>query len=133
MVTAARGMTERSKVKVGRETCLLQMLPRKRMYVLGDAGTTTIVDTERQEIAGTLPTGRGSNWGQPHENSCGKLYITNAATDDMTIIDEATERVIASATVGRTPHRNAIFRERGLIYTANLGDDTVTALSTRTA
>jgi YVTN family beta-propeller protein len=125
-------VSKRLLLKSGEATCLLPMLPRKRMYVLGDAGTMTIVDTERQEIAGTLPTGRGSNWGQPHENSCGKLYITNAATDDLTIIDEATERVIASATVGRTPHRNAIFRERGLIYTANLGDDTVTAVSIET-
>jgi YVTN family beta-propeller protein len=108
------------------------MLPRKRMYVLGDAGTMTIVDTARQEIAGTIRTGRGSNWGQPHENTCGKLYISNAKTNDMTIIDEATERVIATAKVGRNPHRNAIFRELDLVYTANLDDDTVTAVSIKT-
>src|SRR5258708_13714836 len=108
-----RRVSKRLPLKAGRATCLLPMLPRKRMYVLGDAGTMTIVDTERQEIAGTLPTGRGSNWGQPHENSCGKLYITNAATDDLTIIDEATDRVIPTAPAGRPPPRNATFREHG--------------------
>ena len=50
----------------------------------------------------------------------------------MTIVDEATERVIATAKVGRRPERNAIFRERGLVYTANAGDDTVTAVSIQT-
>ena len=116
----------------GRATCLLPMLSRDRMYVLGDAGTLTVVDTARQEVVGTIATGRGSNWGQPHENTCGKLYVANAASNDMTIIDEATEKVIATAKVGRRPHRNAIFRERGLIYTADLDDGTVTAVSIET-
>jgi YVTN family beta-propeller protein len=111
-----------------RATCLLPMLPR-RMYVLGDAGALTIVDAVRQEVAGTAATGRGSSWGQPHEKSCGKLYVSNAGTNDMTILDEATETVIATVPVGRAPRRNAIFRERGLVYTANADDGSVTAVS----
>jgi len=116
----------------GHATCLMPMLPNKRMYVLTDSGEMTVVDTAKGAAEGMIATGRGSSWGQPHENTCGKLYVANAATDDMTIIDEATEKVIATTKVGRKPERNAIFREQGLVYTANRGDDTVTAVSIET-
>ena len=111
-------------------TCLQPMLGRKRMYVLShDAGELTAVDTERREVAKTIPTGLGSAWGQPHENPCGKIHITNAETNDVTVIDDETEAVVATVGVGPRPHRNAIFRERGLMYTANLDGDSITAIS----
>src|SRR5258708_3150581 len=81
-------VSKRLPLKAGQATCLLPMLPRKRMYVLGDAGTITIVDTERREGAGTLPTGRGSDWGQPHQNRRGKLYIPNAPPGHKTSIHQ---------------------------------------------
>jgi len=126
-------LTNRLSLAAGtRGTCLLPMLPRQRMYVLGDAGAMTVVDTARQAIVGTIETGRGSSWGQPHEKTCGKLYVANGASDDLTIVDEGTEQVITTVKVGRHPVRNAIFRERGLVYTANAADGTVTAVSIAT-
>ena len=130
-------------------TCLQPMLTRRRMYVLSyDAGELTAVDIERQQVANTLPTGLGSAWGQPHENPCGKIHIANAESNDVTVIKEddlppltprqlrgaedVAETVTASVRVGRGPRRNAIFRERGLMYTANLDDDSVTAISIET-
>lgn len=114
-------------------TCLQPMLTRSRMYVLSyEAGELVAVDTQRRQVAKTLPAGLGSAWGQPHENPCGKIHITNAESDDVTVIDDVSETVIASVGVGRRPHRNAIFRERGLMYTANLDDDSVTAISIET-
>ncbi len=114
-------------------TCLQPMLTRSRMYVLSrEAGEVVAVDTERQQVAKTLPTGLGSAWGQPHENPCGKIHIANAESNDLTVIDDVTENVVASVGVGRRPHRNAIFRERGLMYTANLDGDSVTAISIET-
>ena len=111
-------------------TCLQPMLTRSRMYVLShEAGELVAVDTLRQQVAKTLPTGMGSAWGQPHENPCGKIHITNAESNDVTIIDDVSETVIGSVGVGRRPHRNAIFRERGLMYTANLDEDSVSAIS----
>lgn len=114
-------------------TCLQPMLTRARMYVLSDeAGEVVAVDTGRQEVAKTLPAGLGSAWGQPHENPCGKTHIANATSNDVTVIDDVTETVVASVGVGRYPHRNAIFRERGLMYTANRDGDSVTAISIET-
>src|SRR5258708_21232359 len=70
VIVDAKGgrVSKRLPLKAGRATCLLPMLPRKRMDVSGNPGTRTIVDTERQEIARTLPTGPGSHCGHPHEN-----------------------------------------------------------------
>ena len=132
VVDAATGTVSTRIAVRGGASCLLPMLPNKRIYVLTDSGQMTIVDTAQRAAVGVIPTGRGSLWGQPHENTCGKLYVANAATDDMTIIDEATEKVVATAKVGRRPERNAIFREQGLVYTANRADDTVTAVSIET-
>jgi YVTN family beta-propeller protein len=114
-------------------TCLQPMLGRSRMYVLcSEAGELVAVDTQRQQVAKTLPTGQGSAWGQPHEKPCGRIHIANAASNTVTVIDDVTETVVAEVGVGRRPHRNAIFRERGLMYTADLEDDTVTAISIET-
>jgi YVTN family beta-propeller protein len=132
ILDATSGKVSRRIPVRGRATCLLPMLPRDRMYVLTDSGEMTIVDHAQGEVIGSVATGRGSSWGQPHENSCGKLYVANAATDDMTIVDEATDNVIATVKVGRRPERNAIFREQGLVYTADRADDTVTAVSIET-
>lgn len=126
-----RRVSKRIELPAGsRPGALLPMLGRQRIYVLA-TGTPQlfIVDTGRQELVGTLPTGRGSAWGQPHENPCGKIHIANADSDDVTVIDDTTEQVVATVPAGRRPHRNAIFRERGLMYTANIGAGTLTAIS----
>jgi len=132
IVDATSGQVSKRIPVRGRATCLLPMLPRQRMYVLTDTGGMTAVDTAQGAAVGVIATGRGSAWGQRHENTCGKLYVANAATDDQTVIDEATETVLATVKVGRRPERNAIFREQGLVYTANRADDTVTAVSIET-
>src|SRR5712692_4846318 len=82
-IVDARAGRVASRVALGggaRATCLLPMLPRHRIYVLADSGEMTAVDTERGAIAGRISTGRGSSWGQPHEKTCGKLYVANAAS-----------------------------------------------------
>ena len=106
------------------------MFGNRRLYVLlYGSPSLAVVDTERNELVGSIPVGRGSLWGQPHETPCGKLYIANAESNDVTVIDDTTERVLATLPVGRRPERNAIFREVQAVYTANVADDSVTAIS----
>jgi YVTN family beta-propeller protein len=104
-----------------RPGALQPMFGNRRLYVLlHGSPSLAVVDTERNALVGSIPVGRGSLWGQPHENPCGKLYIANADSDDVTVIDDTTERVLAPLPVGRRPERNAIFREVQAVYTANV-------------
>lgn len=114
----------------GPATVLVPMPPLNRMYVLSRAGAAVdVVDTRTDQVVKSIPTGHGSAWGQPHEKSCGKVYIANADSDDVTVIEEATDTVVATLPAGRRPHRNGIFRERDMVYSANYDDGTVTGIS----
>jgi YVTN family beta-propeller protein len=117
-------------------TAVMPAFERQRVYTLnpGD-GTVTAIDTRTKAIAGVIPVGREPMWGQPWGSSykpitrpVGKSYIVNAGSDDLTIVDDATDRPRGRVGVGVRPVRNAIFRERDLIYAANQGDDSVTAV-----
>lgn len=111
-------------------TLLLPMPPRQRVYVLSEHQQAMhVIDTGRFEVVGSIPVGKAASWGQPHEKPCGKYYVSNAGSDDVTIIDDRTEEVITTVRVGQRPERAAIFRERGLVYTGDVGSNTVTAIS----
>ena len=121
---------ERVRLPSGPASVLVPMPPTNRMYVLSGAGCAVdVLDTRTDKVVESIPTGRGSAWGQPHEKSCGKLYIANADSDDVTVIDESNDTVIATLAVGRRPHRNGIFRERDLVYSADYDGGTVTGIS----
>jgi YVTN family beta-propeller protein len=121
-----------------RPTAVMPAFERHRVYVLGPGdGTVTAIDTRTNEVATVIPVGIGPAWGQPWGSSykpitraVGRSYVANAGSDDMTVFDDASDRVVGRISVGRRPVRNAIFRERGLIYTANEDDGTVTAIAT---
>lgn len=117
-------------------TAIMPAFERHRVYTLnpGDS-TVSAIDTRTNTVAATIPVGGEPLWGQPWGSSykpitqaVGKSYIVSAATDDMTIFDDATDRVLGHVAVGRRPVRNAIFREKGLIYTANEADGSVSAV-----
>jgi len=115
---------------------LMPAFERHRVYAIdpGD-GTVTAIDTRTNTIAAVIPVGREPTWGQPWGSSykpitrpVGKSYIVNAGSDDLTVFDDATDGRVARVLVGGHPVRNAIFRERELIYTANEHDGSVTAV-----
>jgi YVTN family beta-propeller protein len=110
-------------------SCLTPMQSDHRLYVAAEnLDTVQVVDTERAEIVGSFPVGKRPMWGQPHKKTCGKLYFANAESNDVTIVDHKTERVITTVPVGQCPSRAAIFREQGQVYTADLLSDTVTGI-----
>jgi YVTN family beta-propeller protein len=111
-------------------TLLLPMPPRQRVYVLSEhQQSMQVVDTKSFEVVGAIPVGKAASWGQPHEKPCGKYYVSNAGSNDVTVIDDETEKVIATLPAGERPERSAIFREQGLVYTGDVGSNTVTAVS----
>ncbi|MGH3374702.1 MAG: hypothetical protein ACRDP6_08175 [Actinoallomurus sp.] len=109
--------------------CLLPMLGNHRLYIVSEKlPTVTVVDTAERKIVGSIPVGRGARWGQPHGKTCGKLYIAGSESNDVTIIDEKTEKVITTVSTGEQPSRAAIFREQGKVFTADWAGHTVTAI-----
>jgi YVTN family beta-propeller protein len=75
------------------------------------------------------PTGRGAIWGNPHGNQpCGKLYIINELSSDVSVIDESTAEVVATVKVGNRPERNCIDSLRRTVWVANAADGTLTAI-----
>jgi YVTN family beta-propeller protein len=101
-----------------------------RMFVLNDGnGTFSTIDTSSLTLLKTVRIGDGPAWGQPHKKSAGKIHVTNSKSDTVSVIDETTGEVTATVPTGHGPTRNGVYRERDAIYTANLGDNTLTGIS----
>jgi YVTN family beta-propeller protein len=117
-------------------TAIMPAFERGRVYTLNQGNATvTAIDTRTDTVAATMHVGDAPAWGQPWGTSykpitrpVGKSHIVNAGSDDVTVFDDATDAVLGRIGVGHRPVRNAIFRERGLIYVANEFDGTVTAI-----
>ena len=117
-------------------TAIMPAFERSRVYTLNQGNmTVTAIDTGTDTVAATIPVGKDPMWGQPWGSSykpitraVGKSHIVNAGSDDVTVLDDAADTVLGRIEVGRRPVRNAIFREKGLIYVANEADGTVMAI-----
>ena len=51
-----------------------------------------------------------------------KLYILSSASDDMTVVDVATNKIIGAVTVGALPHGIAAPKSQTVLYVATEGD-----------
>lgn len=117
-------------------TALMPAFERCRVYALNvGLGSVSALDTANWGLAATIPVGGEPMWGQPWGSSykpitrpVGKSYVVSAGTDAVTVFDDATDAVLRTVPTGRRPVRNAIFRERGLIYVANEADGTIGAI-----
>jgi YVTN family beta-propeller protein len=102
-----------------------------RLFVLNDGnGTFSTIDTQQLAVLKTVEVGKKPGWGQPHKKSVGKIHVTNRGSDTVSVIDETTGEVTATVPTGKEPTRNGVYRERNAMYTANLGDKTLTGIST---
>jgi YVTN family beta-propeller protein len=116
---------------------LLPIFDRHRLYVSsphtgagGQRGVIHVIDTDSNTVIDGIPAGCGPLWGQPRGARIGKLFFTNRESNDITIVDERTERVIAQAPVGRCPERSAVFDRE--IFFGNMADNTVSAVDIET-
>src|SRR5579859_250543 len=117
-----------------RPTSMIDMLHNNRLYVLTYNGGTAVVDVRTNQVVKMIPpSGRGATWGNPHGNQpCGKLYIINELSSDVSVIDEATTEVVATVKVGQRPERNCIDSLRRTVWVANAADGTLTAIDVAT-
>lgn len=100
-----------------------------RLYVLGDNGTVNVVRLGDFSVLKTLEVGAHPSWGQPHKKSFGKMHVTNRGSGTVSVIDDTSIEVVATVPVGQGPNRNAVYRERGAMYTADLDSRTLTGVS----
>jgi len=63
------------------------------------------------------------------DNATGELYVSNSASDNVTVIDLASRTVVAATAVGTSPGDMAFDWKTGEIYVSNVGSDNVSVLS----
>jgi YVTN family beta-propeller protein len=64
-----------------------------------------------------------SVWGQPF------VYVANADSDDVTVIDAATNTVVTTIPVGNEPRNPAVSPDGSRVYVPNRHDDSVTVIN----
>jgi YVTN family beta-propeller protein len=137
------------------------------------ANTVSVIDTATNTMTATIPVGprpegvavtpvqrkreaereRGSGGGREREPDRSKVYVANNGANTLSVIDTATNTVIATITVGSNPLGVAVTpvqrereaeRERGSgggrerepdrskVYVTNQGDNTVSVIDTAT-
>ena len=108
---------------------LVPQAPLDRIYVLGDDGACPIVSVSGLSVDKTITVGARPAWGQPHKEAFGRVHVTNFEDGTVSVISDDTAEVVATVPVGKGPNRNAVYRERNSMYSANLGDNTLTGIS----
>jgi YVTN family beta-propeller protein len=66
----------------------------QRAYIVSrDSEELTIIDLDKLEIIGRVPTGGGENHMAELNDDFSKVYITSSATDEAIVVDAATQKV----------------------------------------
>jgi len=61
-----------------------------------------------------------------------KLYVLNSLSNDMTVIDVQTSKILRTVTVGKEPHGIASPTSQDLLYVSNEGENSMTVVDTAT-
>jgi YVTN family beta-propeller protein len=81
-----------------------------------------VVTTLALAPAGSQPVALAVN------SSTGRVYVANAASDNVSVIDAANSAVIATIPVGRAPHGVAVDETANRVYVANSASNDVTVI-----
>jgi YVTN family beta-propeller protein len=80
-------------------------------------------------VNGTYPVGQDP-FGVAVDNQTGNVYVTNTATNNVTVLDPTTGRSVANISVGLGPLGVAYDAADSEVYVANGGSDNVSVIST---
>jgi YVTN family beta-propeller protein len=81
-----------------------------------------VVTTLALEPDASQPMGLAVN------SSTGRIYVSNAESDNVSVIDDANSTVIATIPVGHTPRGIAVNAKENRVYVANSGSNEVTVI-----
>jgi YVTN family beta-propeller protein len=82
-------------------------------------------------VTATIPVGSGPN-GLAVGPAAGTVYVANATSGTVSVIDEATDAVTATIAVGSGPSGVAVDPAAGTVYVANSGAGTVSVIDAAT-
>ncbi len=115
----------------------LAFTPNGAFAYVGDytnPGTVTVLAIPSNTVVATVQL--GANTVDPIKVAVtpdGTLaYVTNLGSNNVSVIDTASNSVIATVSVGTAPYGIAISPDGSLVYVGNLGDGTVSIISTST-
>ena len=73
-----------------------------------------------------------SPWGMAYVPSVGYLYIANQGSNNVTVVNCATNTIVGTITVGALPEGVAYDPANGYVYVANAASDTISIISPAT-
>jgi YVTN family beta-propeller protein len=68
----------------------------------------------------------------PNQTCVAFAYIANSGSNNVSVIDSSTNTVVATVTVGNSPHGVAVTPDNTHVYVTNDGSDTVSVIDTST-
>jgi YVTN family beta-propeller protein len=100
---------------------------RERAYSLnGGDETMSVIDCATNSIKESVHVGDGPQYAQ---RANGLLYVTDGRSNDLAIVDEASLQLLQRIPVGPAPERCVFDAERSEIWTNNMADGTLSAIS----
>ena len=135
-VIAVETLTEVARIPVGAAPVQVGFTPDgQRVYVsLRDEDRVAVIDTASRTVLGTIAVGRGPI--QVHATPDGRhVYVANQGTeaepaDTVSLIEVATDEVVAPIRTGNGAHGVAVSDEGLLAFVTNIVDATVSVIDT---
>jgi YVTN family beta-propeller protein len=113
-----------------------------RAYVTNqNSDTVSVIDTASNKVVATIPVGQlpdgvaiSSDENPPSEHDDRRrqplAYVTNDRDNTVSVIDTASNKVVATIPVGQSPTAVAVTRDGAHAYVTNLTDGTVSVIDT---
>ncbi len=104
---------------------------RARSCINRADGTVTIVRTSTNRVLPPIPVGQ-EPWGAAATPDGRLLYVSNAPSDAVSVLDVARRTIVATIGVGRAPQGLAVTPDGRRVYVANTDGDSISAIDTTT-
>jgi YVTN family beta-propeller protein len=107
----------------------------KTAYVTTSAGSVSVIDTQTNQVVGTIPVGEGESsiWGVAFSPDGKTAYVTNYETNTVEVIDTATRQVVgAPIPVGEEPINIALTPDGTKAYVVDEESNAVSVINTQT-
>ena len=86
-------------------------------------------NAQKYSVVATIPVGN-TPYGVAINPTNGFVYVTNADSNTVSVMNPKTNTVVATIPVGNTPYGVAINPTNGLVYVTNVNSNTVSVVST---
>jgi YVTN family beta-propeller protein len=108
---------------------LLSDAATSRVYVLDDTapGTLTVMNGATGDVVGRVTLGDHPQ-SMAADFARGRVYVSNAGSSSLSVVDINANQVVATIPVGRIPQGIAVDAARGAIYVSNTLDATVSVI-----